>query len=65
MRFPLSRDGWLLFATCGTGSFGYGFLSVVLGLYLAAVGLSATMIGRDPLNRRQLRGTERVSLVVV
>jgi len=45
MGFPLSRDGWLLFATCGVRSFAYGFLSVVLGLYLDAVGMSATAIG--------------------
>jgi MFS family permease len=41
----LSRDGWLLFATCGVRSFAYGFLSVVLGLYLDAIGFSATAIG--------------------
>ena len=46
MEFPpLSRDGWLLFATCGVRSLAYGFLSVILGLYLDAVGLSATAIG--------------------
>src|SRR4030095_11201490 len=42
---PLSRDGWLLFATCGVRSFAYGFLSVILGLYLDAVGLSTSAIG--------------------
>src|SRR5258705_3977976 len=41
----LSYDGWLLFATCGLRSFAYGFLSVILGLYLDAVGLSPTAIG--------------------
>jgi MFS family permease len=45
MRLPLSLDGWLLFATCGVRSFAYGFLSVVLGLYLDAIGLTATTIG--------------------
>ena len=45
MRLPLSRDGWLLFATCGVRSFAYGFLSVVLGLYLDGIGLSTTAIG--------------------
>lgn len=45
MGFPLSRDGWLLFATCGVRSLAYGFLSVILGLYLDAIGLSATAIG--------------------
>jgi MFS family permease len=45
MRLPLSRDGWLLFASCGVRSFAYGFLSVVLGLYLDAIGLTTTAIG--------------------
>ena len=45
MRILLSRDGWLLFATTGVRSFAYGFLSVVLGLYLDTVGVSATAIG--------------------
>src|SRR6266542_689700 len=46
MQFrSLSRDGWLLFATCGMRSFAYGFLSVILGLYLDAVGLSTSAIG--------------------
>jgi MFS family permease len=45
MRMQLSRDGWLLFATCAVRSFAYGFLSVILGLYLDALGLSATAIG--------------------
>ena len=41
----LSRDGWLLFATSGVRSFAYGFLSVILGLYLDAAGVSPTAIG--------------------
>jgi len=41
----LSQDGWLLFATCGVRSFAYGFLSVMLGLYLDAIGLDTTAIG--------------------
>jgi MFS family permease len=46
MQFrSLSRDGWLLFATCGVRSFAYGFLSVILGLYLDTVGLSPAAIG--------------------
>ena len=45
MGFALSRDGWLLFATCGVRSLAYGFLSVILGLYLDAIGLSTTAIG--------------------
>jgi MFS family permease len=45
MHLPLSPDGWLLFAACGVRSFAYGFLSVILGLYLDTIGLSATVIG--------------------
>ena len=41
----MSRDGWLLFITCGVRSFAYGFLSVILGLYLDAIGLSTAAIG--------------------
>jgi MFS family permease len=41
----LSPDGWLLFTTCGVRTFAYGFLSVVLGLYLDALGLEAGAIG--------------------
>ncbi|HLH22004.1 MAG TPA: MFS transporter [Chloroflexota bacterium] len=41
----LSPDGWLLFATCGVRGCAYGFLSVVLALYLAAIGLDAVAIG--------------------
>jgi MFS family permease len=45
MQLPLTRDGWLLFTSCGVRSFAYGFLSVALGLYLDALGLSKTTIG--------------------
>jgi MFS family permease len=41
----MSRDGWLLFTTSGVRSFAYGFLSVMLGLYLDAIGLSTAAIG--------------------
>jgi MFS family permease len=41
----LSGDGWLLFAACGVRSFAYGFLSVVLGVYLDAIGLDTVTIG--------------------
>jgi MFS family permease len=41
----LSRDGWLLFFTCAVRSFAYGFLSVVLALYLDAIGLDKVAIG--------------------
>jgi MFS family permease len=44
-RPTLSRDGWLLFAACGVRNFAYGFLSVVLGVYLSALGLSVEAIG--------------------
>jgi MFS family permease len=41
----LSYNGWLLLATCSVRSFAYGFLSIILGLYLDSVGLSAVAIG--------------------
>jgi MFS family permease len=41
----LSRDGHLLFITRTVRMFAYGFLSVVLMLYLVQVGLSETQIG--------------------
>jgi MFS family permease len=41
----ISPDGWLLFAACGVRNFAYGFLSVVLGLYLSALGIDAATIG--------------------
>jgi len=41
----LTSDGWLLFATRITRLFAYGFLSVVLVLYLVEAGLSETQIG--------------------
>ncbi len=41
----LSRDGRLLFATRIVRLFAYGFLSVVLALYLAQLGLSDQQIG--------------------
>ena len=44
-RLALSPDGWLLFAACGARSFAYGFLGVVLALYLAELGLDAAQIG--------------------
>ena len=45
MSLCLSQNGWLLFASCGVRSLAYGFLSVILGLYLDAIGLSPTEIG--------------------
>ena len=44
-RQPLARDIPLLFATRMLRLFGYGFLSVVLVLYLAAAGLSERQAG--------------------
>src|SRR5438477_5657095 len=41
----LSRDGLILFATRSLRMFAYGFLSVVLVLYLKAVGLKEEQIG--------------------
>lgn len=41
----LRADGWLLFATSGVRTFAYGFLSVILGLYLSSQGLEAGAIG--------------------
>ncbi len=41
----LSFDGRLLFATRMVRLFAYGFLAVILGLYLATIGLSDTQIG--------------------
>ncbi len=41
----LDRNGRLLFATRVLRMFGYGFLAVVLVLYLAALGLGAVTIG--------------------
>jgi len=41
----LNRDGWLLFAARIARMFGYGFLAVVLALYLAALGLGEARIG--------------------
>jgi MFS family permease len=42
---PLTRDGWLLVATYSLRLFGYGFLAVILALYLASLGFSSTQIG--------------------
>ena len=48
MKNPLlttSRDGLILFSTRIVRLFAYGFLSVVLALYLAQVGLSESAVG--------------------
>jgi MFS family permease len=44
-RLVLSRDGWLLFAAKAVRAFGFGWLSVVLALYLAKRGFSSAQIG--------------------
>src|SRR5260221_14403691 len=41
----LSPDGRLLFATRTVRLFAYGFLAIILGLYLSASGLTDTQIG--------------------
>src|SRR4051794_37785507 len=41
----LTSDGWLLFATCAIRTFAYGFVSVILGLYLASLGYDTATIG--------------------
>jgi MFS family permease len=41
----VSRDGWLLLVARGLRMFGYGYVSVVLGLYLRAVGFSDVAVG--------------------
>jgi len=45
MLQTLTRDGGLLFVTRIARMFGYGFLSVILVIYLAQVGLTETKIG--------------------
>ncbi|HEV7213981.1 MAG TPA: MFS transporter, partial [Chloroflexota bacterium] len=44
-KLSLSPDGRLLFLTSALRNVAYGFLSVTLGLYLAALGLGTTAIG--------------------
>src|SRR4051812_41988123 len=41
----LSPDGWLIMVTAGLRMFAYGFLSVILALYLAELGLDLAVIG--------------------
>ena len=41
----LTADGWLLFATCAVRTFAYGFVSVILGVYLASLGYDTATIG--------------------
>lgn len=41
----LSSDGKIIFLNRGIRSFGYGFISVILGIYLKELGLDLTTIG--------------------
>jgi MFS family permease len=41
----VTPDGWLLFLTNGIRNLAYGFLAVILALYLAELGLNITAIG--------------------
>src|SRR5262245_36377514 len=43
--FFLPLDGWLLFASRVVRLFSYGFLSIILALHLAAVGMTDQQIG--------------------
>ena len=45
MALALTRDGWLLFTTSAVRACAYGFLSVILGLYLDSIGLRPAAIG--------------------
>jgi MFS family permease len=45
MTFVLTTDGYILFGTRLIRMFAYGFLSVVLVLYLAQLGLRESLIG--------------------
>ena len=45
LTHTLTRDGYLLFATRIARLFAYGFLSVVLVLYLVEIGLSEAQVG--------------------
>src|SRR5262249_1375105 len=58
----LTHDGWVLFGTRIVRLFAYGLLSVVLALYLSAVGLSDQSIG--VLLTLTLVGDALVSLVI-
>lgn len=42
---PLARDEYVLVTARGLRMFSYGFLSVILGLYLSAIGFSTAQIG--------------------
>ncbi len=41
----LTRDGWLLLASKGIRNFGYGYVSVILGLYLGELGFTPFEVG--------------------
>jgi MFS family permease len=58
----LSRDGWLLFSGRIIRLFAYGFLSIILALHLAAVGMTESEIGL--LLTLTLVGDALLSLIV-
>src|SRR5262249_46465837 len=58
----LPHDGWVLFGTRIVRLFAYGLLSVVLALYLSAVGLSDRSIG--VLLTLTLVGDAAISLLI-
>ena len=58
----MPRDGWLLLVTRGVRMFAYGFLSVVLALYLRALGFREELIGL--LLTLTLLGDTAVSLAI-
>src|SRR5437764_328023 len=42
---PLSADGWVIMVAAGLRMLAYGFLSVILALYLAGLGFDVQTIG--------------------
>jgi len=61
-RMILSRDGWFLFSGRIIRLFAYGFLSIILALHLAAVGMTESEIGL--LLTLTLVGDALLSLVI-
>src|SRR5256885_1766994 len=41
----ITTDGRVLLVACAVRNLGYGYLSVILGLYLVALGLSVELVG--------------------
>ncbi len=61
-RMLLTRDGWLFFISRIVRLFAYGFLSIILALHLAAVGMTESEIGL--LLTLTLVGDALLSLVI-